>query len=840
MMFFRIAASILFALTGTAASAGDLLTWRSLPPLPDSQGIAAPYAGVVDGALVVAGGTNFPEGPPWDGGKKTWYRDAFVLDHPDGSWRRIENALPGSAGHGATVSTKRGLICIGGSNADEHLSDVLLLTIDTERFAFSNLRRLPRPAAHSAAVLLDNVIYVAGGLESPDAVAPLHKFWRLDLSAEHPHWTAVEPWPGPPRFLTTLGVLDGRIYLFGGVDLEPSDDGTSRRTYLDDAYCFDRKSGWTRIADLPTPLAASPGPAVPLGQSHLLLLGGDTGEHAAQVSELKDSHPGFSRTVYAYHPVTNTWSERGTFPDAAAVTTAAIPWWDRIVVPSGEVRPATRTPRVLSAAPAPRPARFTTLDGVVMAVYLCGVVVVGLWSGAGGETTADYFLGGRRIPWWAAGLSIFGTQLSAITFMAIPALAYHTDWGYFVGNMMIVVFAPFVAFVYLPMYRSLGLTSVYEYLERRFHVSLRLVGSVTFTLMQLARIGIVLYLPSLALSVVTGIDLTVCILIMGLIATLYTVFGGIEAVVWTDVVQVFVLLGGACASLGFVLWKVDLGFGDLLAEARQDGKLSLGFLSTDLAVASLGVIVVGRFFEQFVPYTADQAVVQRYFTTKDEGASRRSVWTNAILTVPASLTFFALGTALWTFYRHHPALLIPTSRSDEILPWFIVDQLPPGVSGLVIAGLFAAAMSSLDSSLNSVATTLTTDFYQRFNPEADDRRCLRLAKGITLFLGLLGTGSALYMAELRDTSMMDQNLKVLGLFGGGLAGMFAAGMLSRRITSAGALIGFFASGATLAVIEYSGGINFLLYAAIGIVTCIAVAAVVSAAQLAMRPTEIQP
>jgi Na+/proline symporter len=263
-------------------------------------------------------------------------------------------------------------------------------------------------------------------------------------------------------------------------------------------------------------------------------------------------------------------------------------------------------------------------------------------------------------------------------------------------------------------------------------------------------------------------------------------------------------------------------------------------LSTDLAVTSLGVIVVGRFFEQFVPYTADQAVVQRYFTTKDEGGARRSIWTNAILTIPASFIFFALGTALWVFYRHHPELLIPMTRSDEILPWFIVDQLPPGVSGLVIAGVFAAAMSSLDSSLNSVATTLTTDFYQRFNPQADDRRCLRLAKGITLFLGLLGTGSALYMARLHDTSMMDQNLKVLGLFGGGLAGMFAAGMLSRRITSAGVLVGFFASGAALAAIEYSGRINFLLYAAIGIVTCVVVAVIVSAVELAVRPSEIQP
>lgn len=839
-MTLRLAAVVLFALAGSAASAGDLVTWQSLAPLPDPLGYAAPYAGTIGGSLVVAGGTNFPDGPPWDGGKKVWHRDAYVLDSPDGSWRRHENALPYPAGHGAAVSTSRGLVCIGGSNADGHVRDVLRLSFEGGKPQTSNLPSLPAAVAHPAAVLVGDTIYVAGGLESPDALTPLKNIWKLDLSRQPPAWEELEPWPGPPRFLATLGVLDGRIYLFGGVDLEASHEGAAVRRYLSDAYRFDTKAGWSQVANLPTPLAASPGPAVPLGQSHLLLLGGDTGEHAAQAAELQDSHPGFTRAIYAYHPVTDTWSERGTLPEAAAVTTAAGPWQDLIVVPSGEVRPAVRTARVLAATPAPRPMRFTFLDGVVMAVYLVGVVGVGLWAGAGGETTADYFLGGRRIPWWAAGLSIFGTQLSAITFMAIPALAYHTDWAYLVGNLMIVVFAPVVLMIYLPMYRALGLTSVYEYLERRFHVSVRLVGSMTFTLLQLARVGIVLYLPSLALAVVTGVDLTVCILLMGLLATLYTVFGGIEAVVWTDVVQVFVLLGGALASLGVVAWKVGGGPGDFFSEALTAGKLSLGSHSTDIAVASLWVIAVGRFFEQFVPYTADQAVVQRYFTTKDEQGARRSIWTNAVLTVPASLTFFALGTALWIFYRHHPALLVPTTRSDEILPWFIVDQLPPGVSGLVIAGLFAAAMSSLDSALNSVATTLTTDFYQRFNPEADDRRSLRLAKFITLVLGLLGTGSALYMAKLRDTSMMDQNLKVLGLFGGGLAGMFAAGMLSRRITSSGTLIGFFASGATLAAIEYRGGVNFLLYAAIGIVTCVVVAAFVSALQIALRPVAKLP
>jgi SSS family transporter len=389
--------------------------------------------------------------------------------------------------------------------------------------------------------------------------------------------------------------------------------------------------------------------------------------------------------------------------------------------------------------------------------------------------------------------------------------------------MMIVAVAPAVVFLYLPFFRRLNVTSAYEYLEKRFNTPTRLLGSGSFVLFQLGRMGIVLYLPAAALSTVTGMNVYACIGIMGLLATMYTVLGGIEAVIWTDVVQVVVLLGGAAVSLAIIVSSVDGGLSAIVADGFAQGKFRLANLNWDVTTAALWVVVLGKPMESLISYTSDQTVVQRYLTTSDEKAAARGIWTNAVLTVPASILFFGLGTALWAYYRASPELLNPTSRIDDIFPWFIAQQLPAGVAGLVIAGLFAAAMSSLDSSMNSMATALVTDFYGRFRPAASDRASLRLARWLTVVLGCVGTGLAIYMAALRSTSMWDQYSKVIGLFGGGLAGLFAVGIFTRRATGLGAVLGFVGSAALLGVVKSFTAVHFFLYPAIGVGACFAIA-----------------
>lgn len=827
--------------TGSVLSAS--VAWSHLPSLPDEHGFGGPFAGVTGNALVVAGGANFPNGSPWTGGVKVWHGDAYVLTSPEGQWQRFASVLPRPLAYGASVSWKDMLVCIGGGDSERHYSDVFALVWDGTQIRTESLPSLPQPLAFHCAALIGDTIYVAGGSPAPDATEALKLFLALDLSKTEAErkWRKLDPWPGPERVHAVAGAMEGSFYLFTGARLVARSDGMVGREYLQDAYRYDPSRGWSRVADLPRPAVAAPSPAVALGVGHLAVFGGDTGEHFDQVSALQQRYPDFSDQVLAYHAVTDAWSERGRLlndvppgqvPDpqtytSPPVTTATASWRGRIAIPSGEVRPSIRTTRVLWGTPDPIREPFGIINYVVIGVYLALMVVIGLYFSARESTTDDFFRGGKRIPWWAAGLSIFGTQLSAITFMAMPAKVFASDWSYFFAAIMIVAIAPLIVYFYLPFFRRLDVTSAYEYLEKRFNPAARLTGSTAFLLLQLGRMGIVLYLPSLALSAVTGIDIFVCILIMGVVATLYTVLGGIEAVIWTDVVQVVILLGGALVSLIIMTVAVDGGIGRIISMASAEDKFRMIHMGWDASAAVIWVVLLGMLGQNIVSYTSDQTVIQRYLTTRDEKQAARSIWTNAAITIPSTLIFFFTGTAMWAFYRTRPEELSALTAMDQVYPWFIAHQLPDGVSGLVIAALFAASMSSLDSSMNSMAASISTDWYQRFAPHTDERRRLRFAKGVTVVLGVLGTATAVFMAANASVSMWDEFLRIIGLFGGGLAGMFAAGIFTRRVDGVAVMVGFFASAALLAWVQLATNLHLLLFPAIGIGSCIAVAYTVS-------------
>ncbi|MFH1266669.1 MAG: sodium:solute symporter, partial [Planctomycetota bacterium] len=650
------------AFTAEAPQGPDALQWDQLPPLPDPEGFAGSFVGVSDDALVVAGGANFPEGRPWEGGTKVWYDDVFVLAEPEGQWK-TGFRLPRPLAYGVSVTAGDGVVCHGGGDAERHYRDVFLLERSGGQIKITGLPPMPGPAAFFSGAVLDGTIYVAGGRAAPESPESLATFWALDLSKEPDarKWQVLEPWPGEPRMLAVAAVQSGSFFLVGGVSLVESQPGDDKRVFLNDGYRYDpAKKQWSPIAPLPRFANAAPSPAVALGQSHFAVIGGDDGVNASRTAELKEAHPGFLADILCYHVVTDTWITAGRFPKDAGAglwppVTANTTWWhDRYVIPSGEARPGIRTPQVLWAEPVTITRGFGLLDYGVLAVYLGAMVAMGVYFSRREKTTGDFFLGGRRIPWWAAGLSIFGTQLSAITFMAIPAKSFGTDWIFFLLNMMIVVMAPVVVFLYLPFYRRLEVTSAYEYLEKRFNKATRLLGSAAFVLFQLGRMGVVLFLPALALSTVTGIDVYSCIILMGVLATLYTVLGGIEAVIWTDVLQVVVLMGGAILCLGIIAVKLagaEGGLGSALAMIGDADKLRLADFDWTAAKPVLWVIVLGGVGQILVSYTGDQTVIQRYLTTADEKAAARSIWTNAVLTIPASLIFFGVGTALWAFYK---------------------------------------------------------------------------------------------------------------------------------------------------------------------------------------------
>ncbi|MCB0476320.1 MAG: sodium/solute symporter, partial [Flavobacteriaceae bacterium] len=344
-------------------------------------------------------------------------------------------------------------------------------------------------------------------------------------------------------------------------------------------------------------------------------------------------------------------------------------------------------------------------------------------------------------------------------------------------------------------------------------------GSTSFVLFQLVRMGIVVYLPALALSTVIGMNIYMAITIMGILAVLYTYMGGIEAVVWTDVVQVLVLLLGLIAGLIFITIEIgDLKY--IFHTAWQDHKLRIFDWRLSFTEVVTWSLFLGSFALNFAPYTTDQAVVQRYMTTSSEKASRKSIWLNGIISIPAGVLIFLMGTFLYVYFKEHPEFLAVGMQNDSVFPLFISRHLPPGIGGLVIAGIYSASMSSLDSSMHSVSTVITVDYYQRFSKSYTEERGLKLARLITLTVGAFGTLIACLMAAFPVKSLFFLFQEVIGLFGSALTGIFILGIFVKQANWKGTFAGALLSVITLIFIKYYTSLNFYIYPLIAIPVCV--------------------
>jgi SSS family transporter len=529
--------------------------------------------------------------------------------------------------------------------------------------------------------------------------------------------------------------------------------------------------------------------------------------------------------------------EKGTVPQPT-VTTQAVLWQDRMVIPGGEDRPGHRTTAVLSGAPVAITKSLGWLDYSALGLYFAALVYIGIYCSRREANTEVYFLGGGRIPWWALGISIFGTSLSSITYLAIPANAYATNWVGFLSNTCIVLVAPFVVWLYVPRYRRANVPTAYTYLEQRFNLAVRIYGSLVFMLFQFGRMAIVLYLPAITLSASTGLSIEVCILATGVLATFYTMLGGIEAVIWTDVVQSIVLLSGAILALYLVATNIEGGVSAAFSTAIENDKFHTFNWTWDMTTTAVWVCILGNFFAMFYPYTADQTMVQRYLSARNENDAKRAVWVNAALTIPVSVIFFGLGTALFVYFKHHPGQLDPTLKNDAILPVFVMAMFPAGMKGVLISGVFAAAMSSLDSSMNSMASVLVNDYYRRFKGEVSEARALGVARGLTVILGALGTGAAWYLAGTQATSLFDTYMKLLGMAGGGLAGVVALGMFTKRASGWGVLVGAAVSAMAVYYVNAHNLTHFYLHGMIGFLVSFGVGYTVSLLTPRRVPEEV--
>jgi len=429
------------------------------------------------------------------------------------------------------------------------------------------------------------------------------------------------------------------------------------------------------------------------------------------------------------------------------------------------------------------------INWLVIIVYLIGMLGVGLYfTKRAGRSTDSFFTAGGRIPAWAAGFSIYATTLSAITYMSTPEQAFLSDWSYSAGNIAIFAIIPILIYFYIPFFRKLNVTSAYEYLEARFGVSLRAVGSILFVLFHIGRIAIVVYLPTLAITSVSDINPMLVASVVGILCIIYTFLGGIEGVIWSDVIQGIILLGGAVLILVLGITYIDGGFGTLVEDAMRDDKLiTTQNFQFGTAAAAIPIIFIGSIFNNLHQYTASQDVVQRYQTTSSLKETSKSLWTNgflALLTIPL---FYGMGTVLYSYFNDMGGL--PESvNTSAIVPYFIVTTLPAGVAGLLIAAIFAAAQSTISSSLNSISACVVTDFKGRFigkNQEQD----VKLARWAIILSGVLGMSAALFLVSTNREETWNLFLSITGLFGVPIAAVFALGIFTKRANTKGVWVG---------------------------------------------------
>ena len=480
---------------------------------------------------------------------------------------------------------------------------------------------------------------------------------------------------------------------------------------------------------------------------------------------------------------------------------------------------------------------FTTIDYIVLVVYILAVAALGASFGRKQHDTKDYFLGGRSIPWWAIGLSVMATQASAITFIGAPG------WGYEGGLERINVFLnvplvmAFLIVSLVPFFYRTEVFTAYEYLEKRFDTKTRVLTSLLFLVSRGLATGVVLFAPALVLSVVTGWDTNVTIVLMAVIAVAYTVLGGISAVIWTDVVQMFVLWFGAALSIYVILGALPADGPGVFAVAAEAGMLdTLNFDPDPTITYGIWAGVIGGFFLHAAYFGCDQSQIQRVLTSSSIKQSRMSLMVGGFLLFPQMLLFLSIGVLLYAFYQHvgDPQL----SNINELFPRFVVQYLPVGISGLVIAGVFAAAMSSLDSALNSLAAVSVRDFYAKFfRPDADEAHYLRVSRWATIFWGIYAMIFAFFAGNLGP--VIETVNRIGSYFYGALLGVFVLAIFSRRATGTGAFIGIVAGMVAVWALTQFAAVSWLYNNLVGAVVSIGVGWLVSHVTAAPQPAQVE-
>ena len=807
------------------------------PAQPLDKAVSGHYAGWLMGKLSTYGGCNFPDVPCADGGQKVYYPIAY----------------------GASVQVPGGVVYLGGMNSSTSLSEcVFHNAVNGESTPIASL---PKALDNFAATYHDGMIWVAGGQSNG---VPNKEVYSLPYPSEAKEWTIAATLPDACRLQPCVAVQNTAagyaLFVFGGY--QPQADGQEAIVHKDGVYSSiaELKKGgtapiqWKRtspalaitecnqpeanhkseIINHKSPQAIVGSTSTPIGYSHILFFGGvDFDIFHSAISGRQDSlylrHAPewyrFRKDVLTYHTITDSW---GLLPGddllarAGACLTSEVggSGWS---YSGGELMPGVRSADVTHIEVTNKK-RFGWLNWTILVLYLVGMLGMGVYFMRKEKGADDFFKGGGRIPWWAAGISIYATMLSAITYMTIPAKSYTTNWTYYPMLWMILLISFPVIKYYLPYFRKLNVTSAYEILEQRFNLFTRLLASTLFCIFMIVRMAIVLYLPSLALTAVTGIDIYLCIVLMGLVTIVYCTMGGVEAVIWGDVVQGLILVCGAIFAVVYLAVNTEGGVAGCIDIALENDKLRLFDWSNSWSQATWWVIIIGGLANNLISYTSDQTVIQRYLTTPDEKSAGRGILVNGVMSVFVSVAFYMIGTGLYTFYKTHPVELdVTMGQSDAIFPFFMMSQMPAGIAGALIAAIFAATMSTISSNINSVATAFSIDFWKRFRTSTTDSQLLVVARWASVLSGMVGLLLALLMATWDIQSFLDFFNEALGLLTSGLGGLFFMAVFMKRVKGYAALTGFVVGEAVVFWMSECTDANFFLFGATGMVVSIIVA-----------------
>jgi solute:Na+ symporter, SSS family len=664
-------------------------------------------------------------------------------------------------------------------------------------------------------------LYVVGGTTSLAADSASQKLFRYNFGAGS--WEELPPMPGAGRLLSGVICFYNDVHIFGGFTISnaegktvctPTKTAQAFRWHVIDGTTY---KGWRELSPLPEAVAA---PAVfQTGQVHAGIAGGDTRLFTGSIFEI--SNVPESRAIQIYHNVTDTWTQKGELPVALANATA---------VQNGKLTligaTETGTLAALDVAIHRTVKSLRWADYAGLFFYFGVVVFAGIWFTRKQSGAEGFALGDRKIPWWMAGISMFASAASSISFMAIPALSFRTSvlWAY--PFLILIPLFFLEAYVLYPLIRRLEITSTFEYLERRFHPSLRFIASAqAIALQTFGRMNMVLLLPALAIAAVTGLNVYASVLVMGVLTTIYSAKGGMKAVVITEVIQGLTMVVGI--SLIFILAITGLphGWKSFVEVGDQFRKFDPAILSFDYTMPVLWILILTPLFNKLA-FAADAPTVQRVFATPLKDV-RKLALIFMIFSVFISFAVNFTGVAVFGYFHQHPAELDPAMSNDQVIPLYIVQRLPVGIAGLIIASLFAAAMSALAGSMNTVSILFTEDFYRKIKKTATDRERLVTMRIASLVAGTAATICALYMAKLNQRSLFQTWNELFALLGGGFLGIYILGTYTHRANAIGAFTGAIASiGVTLAL-KYFTAVHWYFYTPGAVIACVVIGYVVS-------------